>query len=243
VVYHEPKSPFALNRAAGREMSAICMKALQKSPRERYPSAMEMAEDIRRARQFLPVSVLNPRLVDKVGRWARRHRVAASVLGTLLGVGLLVAGIVGFETWREHSTLAQASARLNVEQAEFADLKNQIDSLKERSSLLLSDDPERTRLIEQIADLTAEKRVLRWNIHGLITAMVGFTFFSPDDDLLATARAETWDIIRTTMEEGELATTQVFLRNTLARIHRNNVFRFSDNDILEMERTLVQVSY
>ncbi len=240
VVHHHPKPPVVLNPAAGRELSAICMKALEKSLRERYRSAKEMAEDIRRAREFLPVSVLKPRLVDRIGGWARRHRATASILGTLLAVGLLVAGIIGFETWKEHRVLARISERLDLERTRFGELSAQHQALSARLELLPPGDPDRARLSGEIKDLQAEMLVQRWEIHGRITAMVGFTLFSPDEELLATAREESLDIIRTAVDRGEYAAARAFIRATLDQVDRANVFQFSGEEIREMERILVQ---
>jgi serine/threonine protein kinase len=56
VMYHDPETPRKRNPRVDRTISAITMKALDKDPFKRYRSAAELAEDVRRYREFRPVS-------------------------------------------------------------------------------------------------------------------------------------------------------------------------------------------
>jgi hypothetical protein len=155
-----------------------------------------------------------------------------------LAVGLLAAGVLGFETWNEHRILVQASERLEEERARFAELSARHQALTTQLNLLQPGDQARMELDAEINDLQAEMLVQRWEIHGRITAMVGFTLFSPDEELLAAARGETLDVIRTAMDRGEFAGARAFLRTTLDQVDQANLFQFSEEEIREMERIL-----
>jgi serine/threonine-protein kinase len=48
VVIADPAPPFRLQPGTPRDLSAVCMKCLEKDPRRRYPSALALAEDLRR---------------------------------------------------------------------------------------------------------------------------------------------------------------------------------------------------
>ena len=48
VMDDEPRPPRQLNDKIPRDLETICLKAMAKSPARRYPSAKELAEDLRR---------------------------------------------------------------------------------------------------------------------------------------------------------------------------------------------------
>jgi hypothetical protein len=63
---------------------------LAKSPAERYPTAQELADDLRRFLEDKPIRAKPPTSSQRVRRWARRHR--AAVVSTVVSVGVLLLG-------------------------------------------------------------------------------------------------------------------------------------------------------
>ncbi len=73
------------------ELETILLKATWKEPSGRYATAAEMAEDLRRFLDDLPVLARRPTLLDRASKWARRHRSlvatgAAALLLLLIGL-------------------------------------------------------------------------------------------------------------------------------------------------------------
>jgi hypothetical protein len=93
ILLSSPPPLRSLNRAAGRDVEAIVEKALEKDPARRYGSAMEMAEDIRRALSDRPVAARRVGPATRGWRWVRRSRrtlaaglaIAAVILGMVYG--------------------------------------------------------------------------------------------------------------------------------------------------------------
>jgi hypothetical protein len=68
-----------------RDLDAICMKCLELQPRERYATAAQLADDLRRARDGLTVSVRRIGFVERAQRWFRREpKFAAATAFALL---------------------------------------------------------------------------------------------------------------------------------------------------------------
>jgi len=74
------------------DLAAIVTRAMARDPAARYPSAAELADDLRRFRTGRLVSARDYGARDLVRRWLRRHRAPVLVAAALLAV--LVAGAV-----------------------------------------------------------------------------------------------------------------------------------------------------
>ena len=101
----DPDPPRKVNRRASRVLAAVCMKALNKDPSQRYPTARELADDFRRAESHLTTSAYAPGPFDLLGNWVWRNTVLAAALGTALVLLLAFAGVL----W--HRSVAQGIRR------------------------------------------------------------------------------------------------------------------------------------
>jgi tRNA A-37 threonylcarbamoyl transferase component Bud32 len=85
--YHCPQIP--------RDLETICMKCIEKEPRDRYNSAAALAEDLRRFLDDEPILARPPTKLVTTMRWVRRHPWKF----TLWSVLLLLAGAGGQKWW------------------------------------------------------------------------------------------------------------------------------------------------
>src|SRR6516165_4295453 len=90
VLHEDPRPPRRINDKIPRDLETICLKALAKAPGRRYPSAREMADDLRRYLNGEPVHAQPPSLTYLLGKQFRRHRVPITV-----ATGVLLAAAVG----------------------------------------------------------------------------------------------------------------------------------------------------
>ena len=65
ILFHEPASPNKINKDAPRDLSLICMKAMEKEPKRRYPTMADFSEDLNR---FLDGKSVRARPVSSVRR-------------------------------------------------------------------------------------------------------------------------------------------------------------------------------
>jgi hypothetical protein len=80
----DPAPPHAVDPNVNRKLEAICMKCLERQPRHRYATAAELADDLARWRKGQ--TPRPARRLARIGRFARRHRVACAVTTLLICV-------------------------------------------------------------------------------------------------------------------------------------------------------------
>src|SRR5262249_59457938 len=98
------------NRAVPRDLETIVLKAMAKEPSERYATAQELADDLRRFLEDKPIKAKRPSVPQRVAKWSRRHRTLVWSALVLLFV-LMAAGIaLGWREWQWNATALQREA-------------------------------------------------------------------------------------------------------------------------------------
>jgi serine/threonine protein kinase len=167
----EPVPPSQLQAKIPADLETICLKCLQKDPRQRYASVLELANDLDRFQDGRPIVARPIGNVERAIRWARRNPRVAGLLGA---VAVLLLALVGV-SWVFTLMLARAkaksddNARLATEQAALArehahvaekQTELAIDALGvliSKAQTLLEEVPNSARTREELLKLALEK--------------------------------------------------------------------------------------
>lgn len=84
----EPKRPRFVCRDLDAEIEMLLLKAIQKKPDERYRTAGELADDLKRWLEHEPLAAGRATSWYFARKWLYRHRVGSSITGILLALGL-----------------------------------------------------------------------------------------------------------------------------------------------------------
>src|SRR5207302_11433517 len=116
--------PRSIDKAIPFELETIVLKTLAKSPTERYGTAQELANDLRRFLDDKPIMARRPTLLQRLRSWWRRHRpvvwsaaVSALVL-LLMALAALAVGYVYVSAEKNEKEKALERAKANAADAE-----------------------------------------------------------------------------------------------------------------------------
>jgi serine/threonine protein kinase/WD40 repeat protein len=86
IAFEEPRPPRRINKSIPPELETIVCKATEKNPAERYATAQELADDLRRFLEDKPIRAKPATLLHRVRKLARRNPGVAWMAVALLAV-------------------------------------------------------------------------------------------------------------------------------------------------------------
>jgi eukaryotic-like serine/threonine-protein kinase len=116
IVSDEPRGPRKIDRAVPVELETIVLKCLEKSPADRYATAKDLADDLRRFDEDRPIVARPIAMPQRAWRWCRRNRVVASLsaaVATVLLAWAITATVMAFQLKdaRDASELAASNEK------------------------------------------------------------------------------------------------------------------------------------
>ncbi len=88
ILHDEPRPPRGVEKSIPAELETIVLKALSKAPAERYVTARELADDLKRFLDHQPIRARRATVPQRARKWARRH---PSVVGAAVVLCVLTA--------------------------------------------------------------------------------------------------------------------------------------------------------
>jgi WD40 repeat protein/Tfp pilus assembly protein PilF len=120
VVSEEPVPPAQLNAGVPRDLETICLRCLEKEPQRRYASAHELALDLTRFLDGMPVQARAVTSWERCWKWVKRHPALAGVYSLVVlvaAVGLIGCGMAWL--WQDAES-ARQQAETDRQAAEAA---------------------------------------------------------------------------------------------------------------------------
>jgi len=115
----EPLSPMRLQPSVPADLETICLKCLQKEPNKRYPTAQDLADDLRRFLEGRPIAARPIAAPERIIKWARRHPSTAALVAVSIGA-LLALGLGGLVFAQHERHRAEEAVTLRKQAEENA---------------------------------------------------------------------------------------------------------------------------
>jgi serine/threonine protein kinase len=139
----EPTPLRKVNPSVPEDLETIVLKAINKNPMDRYETASDLAADLNRFLESKPIEARPPKLIEKLSKWAYRHRSLVAVAMAALMLIALVASGSALLIW-------------NSSQKRMAALQQRGRALEERARAV----EERGRAVEQARLSTQRQSIL-----------------------------------------------------------------------------------
>ena len=100
------------------DLDTLVLAALDKDPRQRYGSAQELADDLRRYREGLPLQARPPTWGYRFGKLVRRHRHEAVAALSMVVLLLVATAVTGWQAHRAQRERLAAEGQRALAEAE-----------------------------------------------------------------------------------------------------------------------------
>jgi eukaryotic-like serine/threonine-protein kinase len=117
----EFRRPRKLDPTIDLALDAVCMKAMERCPEDRYTSPRALADDIERWMADEPVTAWSESLARRARRWMRRHRTLMVSSAAALFIGL--ASLAGFAV-----VLTNKNLELDAKNSELSSQNRKLDA-------------------------------------------------------------------------------------------------------------------
>ncbi len=128
VIRDDPVPPSRFQPRLPRDLETICLKCLEKDPGRRYPSAQELADDLRRFQSGEAIQARPTPSWERALKWSKRHPAAAVLMLTLLGAAATLAVVVAVYTSRLRTALDRAQREQVRAESSLARANDAVDT-------------------------------------------------------------------------------------------------------------------
>ena len=232
IMEEDPPAPRTHDKDLPRELETIVLKAIAKSPAERYTTAQALADDLERWLDDRPIVARRPTLLEHAARWQRRHRGLVRA-----GVGFLFLAFLGLLAStvliaREHAKTKAAFASESQQRAAA--------ELSFRQARAAVDDF--ARLGEE--ELASMPSMLGLRRQMLETALAYYESFLAQRESDPSIRAELAETsARVTRMVDELSLLEAFAPLVLLADDRvQNELALDDNQVAQIEAIFAQLT-
>lgn len=140
ILHDDPRAPRKVCKDLPIELETILLKSMAKNPSDRYATAQEFADDLRRFIDDKPVLARRPTLAQIVSKWAKRHKGLVRTAFLLVCIVCVALAIVAGAL---HDSRRRTTDALNLAKSARQETRNAFDSLYEVADQAVAGDPQK----------------------------------------------------------------------------------------------------
>jgi eukaryotic-like serine/threonine-protein kinase len=145
ILNQDPVAPRSIDRSIPPELETILLKLLSKRPEERYGSAQEVADDLRRFLRDEPILARPPSFMDRVRKWGRRHPSYVAALVIVMFALIVISGssnyLIAQANLRAKEALGAAQTRAEEAERNLRQARQAVDYMIQVSDNNLANTP------------------------------------------------------------------------------------------------------
>ena len=122
IAFEEPTRPHRITPSIPEDLETIVLKAMEKVPSDRYESAVDMANDLKRFLDQLPIKSRRATVAQRVNKWSRRNQwlvrsIAIGLVSMTIGLTVFSFLLIRERGQSGKDRLEHAQANLGVAMA------------------------------------------------------------------------------------------------------------------------------
>lgn len=118
VLTDEPQSLRKHVAAVPRDLEAICLKCLEKSPHSRYPTAQALVDDLERFAANRPTLARPIGMPERISRWIRKRPTTSGLIAAIvIGLEFIFSGLVAYNSKLNQFNSSLGKANFELERA------------------------------------------------------------------------------------------------------------------------------
>jgi tetratricopeptide (TPR) repeat protein len=131
-----PPKPSKQGVVIPKDLETICLKAIERQPADRYPSAAALAEDLKRYLRGEPIAASRPSVLASTYRWCKKRPVTTAITGITVPCLLLLAVAYGaYQRQTQQSEHFQHQAQRLEKQKDEQQVRADVAELKSEQTL------------------------------------------------------------------------------------------------------------
>jgi serine/threonine protein kinase/Flp pilus assembly protein TadD len=184
IAFEEPRRPQRVSKTIPAELETIVLKALEKDPADRYATAQELADDLKRFLDGQLIRARPPTLWQRGRKWAGRHRyLVGSAAAVLAAAVLMFTGSVGWVARDRAARRAQNTQVVTGALKEADDWQRQrrlpeaLSAVRRAGGLLAGADVDETlrrQVLARLADLELLDRLENVRLERMTAVQDGY---------------------------------------------------------------------
>jgi len=184
----ERENPYRLrvwNANIPGDLENIVRKAMSKSRDDRYSTAKDFADDLRRFLDGKPTNAKRPTSVDRAAKWIRRHKIVASFVAALMMavLGLLIStGMLAHQMRETERALAKANENFQQYRTQLALSSNHLALLHDQNGNTQAAKEAFQKAIQLQREIIEEHPEDEETLRSLAATLSNFSFFCAKHD-------------------------------------------------------------
>ncbi|MEE8525547.1 MAG: serine/threonine-protein kinase [Thermoanaerobaculia bacterium] len=234
-VHRQPRDPRRLNFWVSRSLAAVCRRALDKDPNRRYPTARQLAADVRSYRRHRRVSVVRPSPAERLSGWSRRRPNRAAVVFAASAALVTLAAFVGIQVWIDRELADKALVSIDRIDGEIAEIDARIAGLDHLPS------GDRRGAGSRRRELSALRLYRQFQALTLLTNVAQLRFIRADPEVQVLGRERMFAVLRSTLDGGQPELVKAMAETTLERAASGvALLRWSALDLRALEAIVAE---
>ena len=164
------------------ELASIVERAMAFSPAERYQSAKELADELRRFSTGQLVATHRYSTATLVRRWLRRHRTALAI-ASVATIVVVVLGVMYVRQLVAQRRTAEAHTRALAAQIERTNARSDEIAIEHATHLVASDPSQALGVLRSLTPAAMSSPRVQALANAAAAAGVGFELVGPTDDV------------------------------------------------------------